>query len=168
MRGGGADTAHLIGPLTTDRLRVRPMRRQDARPFGMLGQDAEVFRYIPEISAPLDADAWIAELSRNGECYIRHAVELLGTGTVIGAVQLDRRSNLTLQLGYWFGRPFWGQGYATETVEAVLRLLDTMTGEPVHAAVHPDNLASRAVLENNGFVCLNRYIRELLEYRRVR
>ena len=154
MRSGAA-TANLIGPITTDRLRLRPIERHDARQFAVLGRDAEVFRYIPEISAPLDAEAWIAELSRNAECYVRHAVELLGTGTVVGAVQLDRRTNLTLQLGYWFGRPFWGQGYATETVEALFRLLDTITGEPVHAAVHPGNLASRAVLENNGFVCLN-------------
>src|SRR5690606_31507539 len=93
----GAATANLIGPITTDRLRLRPIERRDARQFAALGRDAEVFRYIPEISAPLDAEAWIAELSRNAECYVRHAVELLGTGTVIGAVQLDRRTNLTLQ-----------------------------------------------------------------------
>lgn len=168
MRGGVAETANLVGPIVTDRLRLRPMRARDARHFAVLGRDAEVFRYIPEITAPLDAEAWVAEVCRNPECYVRHAIELLGTGTIIGAVQLDRRSNLTLQLGYWLGRPFWGQGYATETVEALLRLLDDITGEPVHAAVHPENLASRAVLENNGFVSLNRYLRDLLEYRRVR
>ena len=154
--------------LVSDRLRIRPIVGRDARVFATLGRDPEVFRWIPEIEPPFDADGWVAELLANPENYIRHAVEINRTGRVIGAIQLNRRANLALQVGYWFGKPFWGQGYATETLEAVLAFLDSRTAEPIHAAVHPDNIASRCVLENNGFVCLNRYLREMLEYRRSR
>ena len=154
--------------IVTDRLRIRPIVPRDARVFATLGRDPEVFKWIPEIEPPFNADTWIAELIENPENYLRHAVEIDRTGRVIGAVQLNRRNNLALQIGYWFGKAFWGQGYATETVEGVLRFLDTRTAEPVHAAVHPDNIASRYVLENNGFVCLKRYLREMLEYRRVK
>lgn len=154
--------------IVTDRLRIRPIRYGDAPLFANLGRDAEVFRWIPEIEGPFNAEEWIGELLGNPENYFRHAIEINRTGRVIGAVQLNRRANLTLQIGYWFGKAFWGHGYATETVEAVLRFVDGRTKEPIHAAVHPDNIASRCVLENNGFVCLNRYLREMLEYRRVR
>ena len=154
--------------LVTDRLRLRPITLRDTRIFATLGRDPDVFRWIPEIDPPFNADSWVAELIGNPENYLRHAVEINRTGRVIGAIQLNRRNNLTLQIGYWFGKSFWGQGYATETVEAVVKFLDARTGEPIHAAVHPDNVASRAVLENNGFVCMKRYLREMLEYRRVR
>ena len=154
--------------IVSDRLRIRPIVPRDARAFATLGRDADVFRWIPEIEPPFNADVWVKELIDNPENYLRHAVEIDRTGRVIGAVQLNRRNNLMLQLGYWFGKAYWGQGYATETVEAVIRFLDDRTGEPVHAAVHPDNIASRCVLENNGFVCLKRYLREMLEYRRVK
>src|SRR3546814_20653352 len=73
-----------------------------------------------------------------------------------------------LQVGYWFGRAYWGHVYATETLGALLGFLDERTREPIHAAVHPDNAASRSVLENNGFVCLNRWLSDMLEYRRQR
>src|SRR3546814_6184840 len=136
--------------------------------FDVLGRDPLVFRYIPEIEDPFDAAAWIGELLGNPECYIRHAVELGESRRTIGAIQLTRRSNMLLQVGYWFGRAYWGHGYATETLEALLGFLDERTREPIHAAVHPDNAASRSVLENNGFVRLNRWLSDMLEYRRQR
>lgn len=158
----------VLEAIVSDRLRLRPIERRDAATFDALGRDPLVFRYIPEISQPFDARAWIAELLGNPECYIRHAVELRRTGETIGAIQLNRRSNMLLQVGYWFGRPYWGHGYATETLEALLAVLDERTGEPIHAAVHPDNFASRSVLENNGFICLNRWLSDMMEYRRQR
>ena len=165
---GCAGMTAFTEPIVTDRLRIRPIERTDIPRLAMLGRDPEVFRWIPEISGPFDAREWVEELCAHPENYFRHAIELLGTGDVIGAIQLNRRANLLLQLGYWFGKAYWGQGYATESVEALLCFLDARTREPLHAAVHPENLASRAVLENNGFVCLNRYLRDMLEYRRTR
>lgn len=158
----------LLEAIVSDRLRLRPIERRDARVFDALGSDPLVFRYIPEIEHPFDADAWIRELTGNPECYIRHAVELVDRGEIIGAIQLNRRSNMLLQVGYWFGRPYWGHGYATETLEALLAFLDERTREPIHAAVHPENAASRSVLENNGFICLNRWLSDMMEYRRQR
>ena len=165
---GSLRSATVDEPIQTDRLTIRPIRRMDGRRLGELGRDPEVFRWIPEIQLPFHAGGWIEELFADPQNYFRHAIELAETGAVIGAVQLNRRPNLLLQLGYWLGKPYWGQGYATETVEAVLAFVDARTREPIHAAVHPDNRASRAVLENNGFVCLNRYLRDMLEYRRQR
>ncbi|MFN4088981.1 MAG: GNAT family N-acetyltransferase [Alphaproteobacteria bacterium] len=158
----------LLEAIVSDRLRLRPIGRRDTPVFAALGQDPLVFRYIPEIDYPFDAGSWIGELLGNPECYIRHAVERRDSGEVIGAIQLNRRSNMLLQVGYWYGRAHWGHGYATETLEALLAFLDERTREPIHAAVHPDNAASRSVLENNGFICLNRWLSDMMEYRRQR
>lgn len=62
----------------------------------------------------------------------------------------------TLCIGYWVGRPHWGQGLATG---AVRQLVDALFAEPAFAAVrrleahvHASNAPSLRVLEKAGFV----------------
>ena len=40
-------------------------------------------------------------------------------GALIGMSGLDPRTD-GAELGYWLGVPFWGRGYATEAVRAVI------------------------------------------------
>ena len=43
-------------------------------------------------------------------------------GMLIGCVSLRiKREDQRAELGYWIGRPYWGQGYCTEAVRAVLK-----------------------------------------------
>ncbi|MFT7601698.1 MAG: ribosomal-protein-alanine N-acetyltransferase [Acidimicrobiales bacterium] len=58
----------------------------------------------------------------------------------------------TARIGYLFGEPFWGQGYATELVQGLVvwsrsqpQLLSLAGG------VEHDNVASAQVLLKNGF-----------------
>ena len=51
-------------------------------------------------------------------------------------------------LGYVLLKQAWGKGYATE---AVRRFLALMPHRPLFADVAPHNVASRRVLEKNGF-----------------
>lgn len=51
-------------------------------------------------------------------------------------------------LGYVLGRDFWGKGYASAAVTAFLPLVPH---RPLYADVAPHNVASRRVLEKNGF-----------------
>ena len=52
-------------------------------------------------------------------------------------------------IGYLLGREFWGRGVATE---AVRQFLHEVTERPLRARVAATNVASRRVLEKNGFV----------------
>lgn len=54
-----------------------------------------------------------------------------------------------LEVTYWIGRSFWGQGIATEALAQFLQLQQT---RPVFGRVATDNSGSRRVLEKNGFV----------------
>ncbi len=57
------------------------------------------------------------------------------------------------EIGYTLGRTHWGNGYATEAVEALLCWLFEEQGVTrVEALLHPENLASASVLERTGFV----------------
>ncbi len=66
----------------------------------------------------------------------------------------DRRSSTAEppEIGYWLGVPFWGQGYATEAVRAVIDHAFGDLGYDVLAGgARVSNPASRRVLEKCGF-----------------
>ena len=69
-----------------------------------------------------------------------------------------------VELGYSLHPAAWGQGYATELARACLDWADeTLEAPEVWAFVHPDNTASRRVLDRAGFT----KIRFLLEKERI-
>jgi len=76
--------------------------------------------------------------------------------TLVGGITLSnirRRAAQFATLGYWMGQPFAGQGLMTEGVSTLLPFIfDTLDLHRVHAAFLPNNMASRRVLEKNGFV----------------
>ncbi|MBN2499526.1 MAG: GNAT family N-acetyltransferase [Anaerolineales bacterium] len=53
------------------------------------------------------------------------------------------------EVGYWFGKAFWGQGIATEALKLFLMQVEV---RPIGARVAKDNAASIRVLEKCGFV----------------
>src|SRR5690606_17322004 len=58
-----------------------------------------------------------------------------------------------VNLGYWMGQSFAGKGIMTEAVGTVLPFVfETLDLHRIHAAFLPHNMASRRVLEKNGFV----------------
>lgn len=74
---------------------------------------------------------------------------------LVGGITLSnvrRRAAQFVNLGYWMGRAFAGQGYMTEAVGLIVPYcFETLGLHRIHAAFLPDNQASRRVLEKNGF-----------------
>lgn len=58
-----------------------------------------------------------------------------------------------LEVTYWLGREFWGQGVATEALNQMLRLV---TARPIFARAATDNLGSLRVLQKCGFQIVGR------------
>lgn len=75
--------------------------------------------------------------------------------TLVGGITLSnirRRAAQFANLGYWMGQDFAGKGYMTEAVRLVVAYaFDSLLLHRVHAAFLPHNMASRRVLEKNGF-----------------
>jgi ribosomal-protein-alanine N-acetyltransferase len=68
----------------------------------------------------------------------------------IGLFDIDHGSD-SCEIGYSLGSRWWGKGYATEAVMAVLDFaFGTMCAHRVQATYHPDNIASKKVLEKCG------------------
>jgi len=69
---------------------------------------------------------------------------------LIGGAGLSREGD-AVNLGYWIARPYWGQGYATEAVRAVLSLARALGHRTIVAHHFQDNPASGRVLRKTGF-----------------
>ena len=139
--------------LETERLVLRAPRAADAPAIATLANDkriAENTRRIPYPYTMADAEDFIGQSAKTkGEIALLVG---LHDGTLIGACGLAMLDGPTPELGYWLGAPFWGEGYATEAVRA---LIDHGFGELGHTALQAGarvtNPASRRVLEKCGF-----------------
>ena len=60
------------------------------------------------------------------------------------------------QVGYWIGKEFWGRGIASAALAEFLREVKI---RPLYAYVANHNLASKRVLEKNGFVLLDKSVK---------
>ncbi len=59
----------------------------------------------------------------------------------------------TWEIGYWYGMPYWGLGYASEAARALMDWARDQLGAKVFVAGHfADNPASGNVLRKLGFV----------------
>lgn len=76
--------------------------------------------------------------------------EVLVGGLTLSNIR--RRAAQHVTLGYWMGEKYAGRGLMTEAVSVVLPFVfNTLGLHRIHAAFLPNNIASRRVLEKNGF-----------------
>jgi RimJ/RimL family protein N-acetyltransferase len=96
---------------------------------------------LDAVAGPTDDEWWMATVAdgRTGEPIGDLAVRLSWDGRAA-------------EIGYTFHPRFWGRGYATEAVEALVDdLMDQRGVRRITAITDPDNLASVRVLERLGF-----------------
>jgi len=87
-----------------------------------------------------------------GEGLMR-VIERRSDGALMGWIGIDRLADQPDRgvIGYWLGEAFWGQGYAGEAAAAILAEAWSALGlESIEAGVHPDNLASLAIVRRLG------------------
>ncbi|MDD4237077.1 MAG: GNAT family protein [Desulfotomaculaceae bacterium] len=79
-------------------------------------------------------------------------------GKLIGSAGLiadpKRENDQVRMLGYAIGEAYWGQGYMTEAVQAIVRYgFDTLDLDLISAYCYPRNARSKRVLKKCGFTC---------------
>jgi RimJ/RimL family protein N-acetyltransferase len=150
-----ADTVRETIPnaLQTARLILRPPRREDAKAVAALANDIRIAQNTLLIPYPYglsDAHEWLRAINGNeGDATY---LATLGGSVIIGACGVTVRTTGKLELGYWIGTHFWGQGYATEAARAVIDHAFSALGcEELYSGARISNPASRRVLEKCGF-----------------
>jgi RimJ/RimL family protein N-acetyltransferase len=137
--------------IETKRLKLRGVRMSDARRIAQLCGDPAVGRNLAMTPLPyLDvaAEGWILiTLARQGRHFV-FAVEQPGEG-LIGMIGAHPREDASFEIGYWFGRPYWGRGFGSEAVGAFVAQARSLGA--LQAGHFVDNPASGRVLEKAGF-----------------
>src|ERR1700726_1579041 len=141
-----------IPVLETERLGLRAPCIEDAKAGAQLANDrriAENTARIPHPYALADAEHFFASVNQpNGEM----AFLITREGVVLGACGIAMPEREAPEIGYWLGVPFWGHGYATEAVRAVIdHAFADLDHEALGAGTRVTNPASRRVLEKGGF-----------------
>ena len=166
-----------IACLETARLRLRPRIMADLEANLAMDLNPAVHRYI-FVHGPPDPAAQRADLTRKiqtgwparGGVWAVEWRDTLGFLGWCGLFPLEGTG--PIEIGYRYIPQAWGQGVATEAARAVLdHGLRTLSFDPIVAVAHPENRASRRVLEKIGLLAANHafhYGAELAFYRLAR
>lgn len=143
--------------LETKRLLLRPWKIEDAEECYKYACDPDVG---PKAGWPIHTsvnnsrDIIENVLSKEGT----YAVVLKETGLPIGSIGIMQNANMPTkederEIGYWIGKPYWGQGLIPEAVRECLRVcFEELNCSRVWCGYYEGNEKSHRVQEKCGFV----------------
>ncbi len=143
--------------LETERLLLRPLVAADAPQMTALAGDYDVAAgtlTLPHPYAQSDAEQFIAQGQAASHDSPDHvfAIALKADNQFIGLVGLhETRPFLRAEMGYWLGKPYWNQGYASEAARRMVRYgFETLNLNRIHAGCYATNPASARVMQKAG------------------
>ena len=142
-------------PITTERLILRRPEPADTPRLAAFAGDLAVARMLSPVPHPYteaDAEAFVA---RCADPPPGERVFAVADGDGLAGVVGFQRSEgeVLVEVGYWYGPPCWGRGYASEALAAVMRRAADEWGLRALSSGHfIDNPASGRVLEKAGFL----------------
>jgi len=151
-----------IPVLQTSRLILRAFEPEDVPVLHEIMNGPDVMRYFPPGGPPS-----YEQVERGVNRFLHHwetrgyglwAVVERESGLLIGRCGLAFVEELqAVEIDFLFGNDYWGKGYASEAGQAVLNwgLAQHVFGRLI-GIVHPENTASRRVLEKLGMACQER------------
>jgi ribosomal-protein-alanine N-acetyltransferase len=153
--------------LSSARLVLRPFFTEDASIVHKLVQEREIASTTLNIPHPYEdgmAEAWIAmhEPGWQRREMATFAITEPSEG-LVGAIGLTiELAHNRAEAGYWIGLPFWGRGYATEALSAIIAFgFAQLNLNRIHASHLTRNAASGRVMIKAGMRyegCLRQHV----------
>jgi RimJ/RimL family protein N-acetyltransferase len=142
--------------LETERLILRPPTMADVAAFVPLIADFDVARNLSSVPHPYTEEAGRAFILRAQERRAAggdHAFAIVrkADDAYIGAAGVHPERNW--EFGYWIGKPYWRNGYATEAARRIVRFaFEDLDTDYLTAGWFFDNPVSGRILEKLGCV----------------
>ncbi len=144
--------------LETERLILRPWQETDAESLYQYAKNPDVgpiAGWQPHISIENSLDIIKTVLS-NAETYavcLKNDNCAIGSIGLIAPAQSHTEANETeMEIGYWIGVPFWGNGYIPEAVKAIQRhAFEDLGCTALWCGYYDGNIKSQRVQEKCGF-----------------
>lgn len=152
--------------IKTDRLVLNPLNERDIDDVFAYASDPEVSRNTswPAHESPADTRAFIEYVERKhnaepGSLHLVWAIHLKSEDRVIGTVSFGQDNETEGHLDYALAREYWGKGYTTEAVRAVIdwAFREVTQLEKINSGCLSRNVGSVRVLEKAGFKVTERY-----------
>jgi RimJ/RimL family protein N-acetyltransferase len=142
--------------IETTRLILRRPRLADAQAiFTRYATDPEVTRYVawPRHVSIAETQEFLefSEAGWTSSPSGAYLVESRSDGTLLGSTGLHFEAPERASTGYVLAKDAWGKGYATESLQAMVSLAQSLNVRRLYALCHVDNHASAHVLEKCAF-----------------
>jgi 3-dehydroquinate dehydratase/shikimate dehydrogenase len=147
-------------PIVTERLILRPWRKEDKPAFAEINADPEVMRFFPSTLTRSQSDSLADRLAaaETEEGMTFFATEEQATGRFIGIIGLKAVAEElpiapAVEIGWRLARDVWGRGLAPEGARAVLRAGFEEAGlDRIVSYTSVANTPSRRVMEKIGLI----------------
>ncbi len=143
--------------LDSERLLLRPPQEADSPAIVSLIAEWDIVKNLSRAPYPYREEDAREAFARHQEGRARgtdftFTLVRKSDGALIGKCGLHLQQS-GFEMGYWLGRPYWKQGYATEAAARVLAFgFGELKADRIRAGWFHDNPASGRVLKKLGFV----------------
>ncbi len=144
--------------LVGEKVRLRPPDPNDTHvAYGLLRNDLVTQNILWDGPSSVKELAYSfrrrAEWWRDGTGEYSFTLERLGRSSIIGSISVRALTHpQQFSLGYWLGVPHWGKGYMSDAVRLATHFaFQHLDSVRAFATVFVGNIASRRVLEKNGY-----------------
>jgi [ribosomal protein S5]-alanine N-acetyltransferase len=145
--------------LYTERLRLRRLTESDVDVMYAMRSHEAVMQYMDmrKTETYAEAKAKLEEMNADidSNIGITWCISLLDHNDMIGYVSIWRidAANYRGEVGYAISPNFWGKGFASEALAAVVKFgFSQLHLHSLEAIINPNNNGSAKVLEKQGFV----------------
>jgi RimJ/RimL family protein N-acetyltransferase len=132
-------------------MKLRKFTVQDANRVASLVGDESVSKWTSNIPFPYkeqDAIDWISDTAINPD---RHPFAVEIDNEIVACVSFWPYRENAIEVGYWVGKSYWGQGLCTEALTMLMSQDFFPKERDVIARVMEGNIGSERVLQKCGF-----------------
>jgi RimJ/RimL family protein N-acetyltransferase len=145
----------LMKEIRTERLLIKTPEIDDKFELTQLINDKNVIKWLSEIPFPYTIGHAEEFIERSQEEVLKqesYNFMIFQDRKMLGGIGLRDFNKNSCELGYWLGKKYWGNGFASEAVNGILDFgFDQLNLEEIYAAYKITNEGSKRVLEKCGF-----------------
>ena len=154
----------LMKEIRTERLLIKTPEIDDKFELTQLINDKDVIKWLSDTPFPYTLNHAEEFIERSQEETLKqesYNFLIFHNGEMIGGIGLRDFCNKSCQVGYWLGKQYWGNGFATEALKSILDFgFGQLNLVKIYAAYNIGNEGSIRVLTKCGF----EYFRKKYEY----
>ena len=141
--------------IKTERLTIKPPKMDDAVELTKLINEKSVVKWLSDIPFPYTMRHAEEFIERSQEKTLKNEsynFMIFQNNNMLGGIGLTELNNQSSELGYWLGKKYWRNGFATEAVTGILDFgFVQLKLKEIFASYKIGNEGSKRVLTKCGF-----------------